>query len=139
MRIHRICLENWGQHSHLELEFPPTGVISLTGPNDSGKSTLLSAIGWVLSPNARNRYGDRNDIQDGQTSAAVTLEFSLEDNLHQPTRHTLRKLIIVGENPALRANPETTIELMERFSPDPSGKNSSWQKHSWMNPASFWH
>src|SRR5271169_304720 len=111
MRIHRLHLQNWGQHRELELELPPTGVISLTGPNNSGKSTLLSAIGWVLSPTSRNRYGSRNDIQDGQTRAAVTLEFTLEDNFHQPTRHILRKEITVTDDTLQKANPETRIEL----------------------------
>lgn len=111
MRIHRLCLQNWGQHTTLEIELPPAGVISLTGPNNSGKSTLLSAIGWVLSPNSRNRYGDRNDIQDGQTAAAVTLEFTLEDNFHEPRRHLLRKEISLSEDGGQKSNPETKIEL----------------------------
>ena len=111
MRIHRLHLQNWGQHRELELELPPTGVISLTGPNNSGKSTLLSAIGWVLSASSRNRYGSRNDIQDGQTRAAVTLEFTLEDNFYQPTRHILRKEITITDDTLQKPNPETRIEL----------------------------
>ena len=111
MRIHRLHLNNWGQHANLEVEFHTYGVTSLTGANNSGKSTLLSAIGWVLSPTSRNRYGDRHDIQDGQTTAAVTLEFTLEDNLHRPTKHILRKQITTSDDSSQKANPETSIEL----------------------------
>lgn len=111
MRIHRLCLQNWGQHTALEVTLPPTGVTSLTGPNNSGKSTLLSAIGWVLSPSSRNRYGDRNDIQDGCTNASVTLEFTLEDDFHQPRKHILRKQIRLPDNPNQKSIPETTIQL----------------------------
>ena len=47
MILHRVSLENWRAHRHLELEFGPHLNI-VQGRNEAGKSTLVEALDWAL-------------------------------------------------------------------------------------------
>ena len=111
MIIHRLLLQHWGQHSNLDINFPDSGIISLTGPNNSGKSTLLSAIGWVLAPTGRNRFGDRDDIEDGYSQACVQIEFTLGADEPHPEHHVLSKTITLIEEEGQKGTVTTTITL----------------------------
>jgi DNA repair protein SbcC/Rad50 len=41
-------LKNFLKHSSLRIDFPETGMVAITGPNASGKSTILMAIRYAL-------------------------------------------------------------------------------------------
>ena len=45
--LHRVILENWRAHRHLEIEFGPQLNI-VQGRNEAGKSTLVEALDWAL-------------------------------------------------------------------------------------------
>ena len=45
--LHRVTLENWRAHRHLEIEFGPQLNI-IQGRNEAGKSTLVEALDWAL-------------------------------------------------------------------------------------------
>ena len=47
MILHRVTLENWRAHRHLEIEFGPQLNI-VQGRNEAGKSTLVEALDWAL-------------------------------------------------------------------------------------------
>ena len=47
MILHRVTLENWRAHRHLELEFGPHLNI-VQGRNEAGKSSLVEALDWAL-------------------------------------------------------------------------------------------
>ena len=111
MIIHRLFLQHWGQHTQLDITFPENGIITLTGPNNSGKSTLLSAIGWVFAPSGRNRFGDRDDIEDGYSQASVQIEFTLGADEPHPERHVLVKSLTLIEGEAQKGTVTTTITL----------------------------
>ena len=47
MILHRVTLQNWRAHRHLEIEFGPQLNI-VQGRNEAGKSTLVEALDWAL-------------------------------------------------------------------------------------------
>lgn len=51
MRLTKIVINNFRGIKHTSVNFPKTSrIVCLIGPGDSGKSTILSAIEWVLWP-----------------------------------------------------------------------------------------
>jgi len=72
MKLLRLELQNWCQHTHLAIDFPSDRIIHLSGPNNVGKSNLIRAIGRVLAQ-GRSDFGDTSDIQYGAKQAAIRL------------------------------------------------------------------
>ena len=70
--IRRVRLENWRAYRQLDLPVDP-GVTFLVAANGVGKSSLLEAVRWTLSPGVVP--GDRTVIRHGhdEATAAVTL------------------------------------------------------------------
>ncbi len=48
MRLLRLELRDVRCHSQLEVDFPPEGILGIIGANESGKSSILEAVGWAL-------------------------------------------------------------------------------------------
>ncbi len=48
MRIISVHLTNFRLHADTRLIFPPEGLVGLSGPNESGKSTIPEAVMWAL-------------------------------------------------------------------------------------------
>ncbi len=72
MKLLRLELQHWCQHSQLDLTFPDEPIILLSGPNNSGKSNLVRAIGRVLAL-GRSEFGDSSAIQNGAKQASLRL------------------------------------------------------------------
>ncbi len=72
MKLLRLELQHWCQHSQLDLTFPDEPIILLSGPNNSGKSNLVRAIGRVLAL-GRSEFGDASAIQYGAKQASLRL------------------------------------------------------------------
>jgi exonuclease SbcC len=47
VRLNRVHLLNFRQHADTTIDFG-TGITGIIGPNGSGKTTILEAIGWAL-------------------------------------------------------------------------------------------
>jgi DNA repair exonuclease SbcCD ATPase subunit len=43
MKLHRIELENWRQHTNTRIDFDEKSTV-IYGPNEAGKSTILEAL-----------------------------------------------------------------------------------------------
>jgi len=48
MRLISLKLENFRQHADTEIVFPAEGLTGILGANESGKSTVVEAIEWIL-------------------------------------------------------------------------------------------
>ncbi len=48
MKIFQIHIENFRSIKNLDLEFPESGILTLVGPNNAGKSNILRAINNIL-------------------------------------------------------------------------------------------
>jgi len=88
MRLLRLELTNWCQHSELDIAFPNEPLIHLSGPNNGGKSNLIRAIGRVLAQ-GRSEFGDASDIRFGTKQASIRLTAQT----HEGARFTLSRTI----------------------------------------------
>jgi len=68
--IQRVRLENWRAYRHLDLPIGP-GVTFLVAANGVGKSSLLEAVRWALSPDLAS--SDSSVIRHGHNEAAATV------------------------------------------------------------------
>ena len=68
--IRRVRLENWRAYRQLDLPVGP-GVTFLVAANGVGKSSLLEAVRWALSPDVMP--SDASAIRHGHAEAAVTV------------------------------------------------------------------
>ncbi len=48
MKLISLKLENFRQHADTEITFPITGLTGILGANESGKSTVVEAVEWIL-------------------------------------------------------------------------------------------
>ncbi len=88
MKLLRLELQHWCQHSQLDLTFPDEPIILLSGPNNSGKSNLVRAIGRVLAL-GRSEFGDASAIQYGAKQASLRLTALT----HERTQFTISREI----------------------------------------------
>ncbi|MDE0077503.1 MAG: SMC family ATPase [Caldilineaceae bacterium] len=72
MLIHSLTLENVKSYERATVEFSP-GTNAIVGPNGSGKTTILEAIGFALFDHLP--YSQPDFVRAGQRTANVTVEF----------------------------------------------------------------
>ena len=77
MRIKRVTVQNW--RSIKDLDFQPAPITVLVGPNNAGKTNILSAINFLLG----ERYPmpanlDDRDFYDGDRRRPILIRLSLE-------------------------------------------------------------
>ena len=88
MELHRIRLVNFRQHRDTELEFG-AGVTAIIGPNGSGKTTILEAMGWAFYGLKAIRGGKDNIRWTGAPARAklrVEVDFSLSGHDYRVVR-----------------------------------------------------
>ena len=107
MKLKKLQLENWCQHSNLTVLFPDDALVRLGGANNCGKTNLIRAIGRVLAQ-GRSDFGDINDIQYGQDHARITLDALTSERISFTLNRTIKEkpevsLIIDGQDPILRS------------------------------------
>jgi len=88
MKLLRLELKNWCQHSELDIAFPEEPIIHLSGPNNGGKSNLIRAIGRVVAQ-GRSDFGNASDIRFGAKEASIRLTALT----HERTQFTLSRAI----------------------------------------------
>lgn len=99
MKLLRLELQNWCQHTELAIDFPPDPIIHLSGPNNVGKSNLIRAIGRVLAQ-GRSDFGDYSDVQYGAKQAVIRL-----------TAETAEKVRFVISRVIKDHHPRTSLEF----------------------------
>jgi DNA repair exonuclease SbcCD ATPase subunit len=85
--IRRVRLENWRAYRQLDLPVDP-GVTFLVGANGVGKTSLLEAVRWTLSPGVVP--GDRTVIRHGHDEATATVTL-LSDHGELEVRRVMRR------------------------------------------------
>src|SRR5689334_13122364 len=83
MRLHSIHLQNFRQHVDTALSFE-AGLTGIIGPNGTGKSTIVEAIGWALyGVNATRGSRDSIEFDRARKGAAVRVELEFELGAHE--------------------------------------------------------
>jgi predicted ATP-dependent endonuclease of OLD family len=54
MKLHRLTLTNYRGITHRDIEFPEHGVVVVSGPNETGKSSMLEALDLLLEAKDRS-------------------------------------------------------------------------------------
>lgn len=89
MELHRIRLVNFRQHRDTELVLG-TGVTAIIGPNGSGKTTILEAMGWAFYGLKAIRGAKDNIRWTGAPARArlrVEVDFSLSGHDYRVVRY----------------------------------------------------
>ncbi|NUL82893.1 MAG: SMC family ATPase [Armatimonadetes bacterium] len=119
MILHRLRLENFRQHVDSELEFYP-GITAIIGPNGSGKTTILEAIGWALYGSTAMR-GKNADVRwlwsdDAKQQVRVVLDFALGDRGYRIERVLQSaSLIDLTNNKAIATGITAVEQEVERL------------------------
>ena len=77
-RIHELKINNFRGIKSLAVKFNNKKFICLLGRGDSGKTTMLDAISYVLSPNWNLSFYD-SDFFEGNVNNSIEIEVSLLD------------------------------------------------------------
>ncbi|BBX15426.1 hypothetical protein CRI77_20155 [Mycolicibacterium duvalii] len=88
MRLHRLTLTNYRGITHRDIEFPDRGVVVVSGPNETGKSSMLEALDLLLE--AKDRSARKEVKQVKPTHADVGAEVSADISTG-PYRFVYRK------------------------------------------------
>ena len=102
MKIKKIQLDHWCQHTSLCLTLPDAPIVRISGPNNIGKSNLIRAIGRALAQ-GRSDYGDASDIQYGAKQAEIILDMETADR----TAFTISRVIKEKQSKATLLIPGT--------------------------------
>lgn len=100
MRIHSVSVRKFGTIDALDVDLND-GLNVITGPNETGKSTLMRAIWFGLTRRARSQAREIRDIEpDGGGTPEVEVTLSVDG-----TEYELRKTFAgTGGETALRVN-----------------------------------
>ena len=106
MLIRSLTLENVKSYARARVEFSP-GTNAIVGPNGSGKTTILEAIGFALFDHLP--YSQADFVRAGQKTASVTVDF-----LSDHDERAYRVMRSCGSSSAYTImDPELAIKICE--------------------------
>lgn len=80
-KLNRIEIHDFLSIEHLDFQFPP-GLLSLSGKNGEGKSTLIKAIDYIFNP----PRSSKDFVKLGKSQLKITLDFDYKGKAHTITR-----------------------------------------------------
>jgi exonuclease SbcC len=117
VRLNRVHLLNFRQHADTAIDFG-TGITGIIGPNGSGKTTILEAIGWALYGKPATR-GKRETIRftraPERAPVRVELDFDLAGHRYRVVRELTRaEVFLDGDTSAIATSTNGVTELLQR-------------------------
>ena len=117
MKLHRIELENWRQHTNTRIDFDEKSTV-IYGPNEAGKSTILEALSRGLFDKSGSQAESIRRIKpltaSGNVTSTVRIEFTLNS-----TRYLIEKNFNLNRGTLLyKFDGATTILLDQDNSAD---------------------
>ncbi len=88
MILHRLRLTNFRGVADRELKFPERGVVVVCGPNEIGKSSMLEALGLLLSYRDRSNHRDVKQVKPANSDVGAQVEVEISTG---PYRFVYRK------------------------------------------------
>ncbi len=66
LKVNRVEVPRWGRASGFKLDLPETGFVVLHGPNESGKTSVATALAWLIAGPGRSsllhRFGKNKEV-----------------------------------------------------------------------------
>ena len=89
LRVEQVAVDRWGRASGFELNLPKDNFVVLHGPNESGKSSLATALVWLIAgPGSRQllqRFGVEGEMLSARLSGHLGSEsLKIEANAKVP-------------------------------------------------------
>ena len=70
LRVDRLEVPRWGRASGFKLDLPETGFVVLYGPNESGKTSVATALAWLIAGPGRSsllhRFGRSKEVLEAR-------------------------------------------------------------------------
>ena len=85
MVIHQLQLENFMQYRNQNIDFKE-GLVSISGKNGAGKSTIFNAILFALYGDIRDKDSVRSEFADAGSTVLVQLTFEYKNVLYKIIR-----------------------------------------------------
>ena len=144
MRLYRIELENWRQHTKTKIDFDENSTV-IYGDNELGKSTILEALSRGFfdrsSSYAKSIKRIKPFTASGNVTSTVRIEFTLLG-----TRYRIEKkfnlnrgtsLFKIDEEKNILLNQDNSadeqiIQLLEADLPKGASKPSQWGAFQWL-------
>jgi DNA repair exonuclease SbcCD ATPase subunit len=145
MKLHRIELENWRQHTNTRIDFDEKSTV-IYGPNEAGKSTILEALSRGLFDKSGSQAESIRRIKpltaSGNVTSTVRIEFTLNSTRYRIeknfnlNRGTLlyrfdgaARILLDQDNSA----DEQILRLLEADLPSTRGSRpSQWGVFQWL-------
>lgn len=133
LRVEQVAIDRWGRASGFELNLPKDNFVVLHGPNESGKSSLATALVWLIAgPGSRQlllRFGVEGEMLSARLSGHLGSE-SLWIKVNAKVPRTGSRAVAsevfeasVGTTPVRRA------DLTDRFG---VGDFDSFRRFYWV-------
>lgn len=75
LRVDRVEVPRWGRASGFKLDLPETGFVVLYGPNESGKTSVATALAWLIAGPGRSsllhRFGGNKEILEARLTGRL--------------------------------------------------------------------
>lgn len=75
LRVDRVEVPRWGRASGFKLDLPETGFVVLYGPNESGKTSVATALAWLIAGPGRSsllhRFGGNMEILEARLTGRL--------------------------------------------------------------------
>lgn len=75
LRVDRAAVPRWGRASGFKLDLPETGFVVLYGPNESGKTSVATALAWLIAGPGRSsllhRFGRSNEVLEAKLTGRL--------------------------------------------------------------------
>ncbi len=93
LRVDRVEVPRWGRASGFKLDLPQTGFVVLYGPNESGKTSVATALAWLIAGPGRSNllhcFGRSKDILEARLTGLLgSDDLRIEVEAKVPARST---------------------------------------------------
>ena len=79
LKVKRVEVERWGRASGFALDLPEKGFVVLHGPNESGKTSLATALAWLIAGPGTEQLLHRFGRSDEVLEAKLIGQLGLDD------------------------------------------------------------
>ncbi len=102
LRVDRVEVPRWGRASGFKLNLPEKGFVVLYGPNESGKTSVATALAWLIAGPGQSsllhRFGRNQEVLEAKLTGLLgSDDLRIEVRAKVPVRSS--RAIVTGTFP----------------------------------------